>query len=75
LVRASDKAAEELRTACPRTVPVTQIGRVEAMEQRLAALHTAVSTVQPALEKLYATLNDEQKSRFNRTLISASREG
>jgi len=65
LVRASDKAAQELRAACPRTVPVTPIGRLETLEQQLAALRNAVGTVRPALEKFYASLSDDQKERFN----------
>ena len=45
------------------------------MEQRIAALQDALETLRPALTKFYASLTDEQKSRFNRTLMSASREG
>jgi hypothetical protein len=73
LVRASDKAAQDLRTACPRTVPVTPIGRLEALEQQFAALRKAVSTVQPPLEKFYASLSDDQKERFNELAPNASR--
>jgi hypothetical protein len=65
LVRASDKAAETLRAACPRSVAVTPIGRLDALEKQLAALEEAVRTVRPALEKFYASLNDDQKERFN----------
>ena len=36
------------------------------MEQRLNAMSRAVTTVQPALERFYGTLSDEQKERFNR---------
>jgi len=36
------------------------------MEQRLDAMLRAVQTVQPALEKFYGSLGDEQKERFNR---------
>jgi hypothetical protein len=38
-------------------------------------LQDALETLRPALTKFYASLNDEQKSRFNRTLMSARREG
>jgi hypothetical protein len=65
LIHTSDKAAQDLRAACPGTVPVTPIGRLEALEQQLAALRNAVSTVQPALEKFYASLSDDQKERFS----------
>src|SRR5205823_3172900 len=65
LIKASDKAAEILRNACPRSVPVTPIGRLEILEQQLAALDQAVRIVRPALEKFYASLSDNQKERFN----------
>jgi hypothetical protein len=65
LITASDKAAETLRAACPRNVPVTPIGRLDVMERQLAALEQAVQIVQPALEKFYASLSDDQKERFN----------
>ena len=65
LIRASDKAAEVLRAACPRSVAVTPIGRLDALEQQFAALEEAVRIVRPALEKFYGSLNDDQKERFN----------
>jgi hypothetical protein len=36
------------------------------MEQRLDAMMRAVTTVEPALQKFYGGLSDEQKERFNR---------
>ena len=36
------------------------------MEQRLDAMSRAVQTLQPALDRFYGTLTDEQKERFNR---------
>lgn len=65
LIRASDKAAEILRNACPRSAPATPIGRLEVLEQQLAALGQALRIVRPALEKFYASLSDDQKERFN----------
>ena len=35
------------------------------MQQRIEAMIAAVTTVQPALEKFYSLLNDEQKARLN----------
>jgi hypothetical protein len=35
------------------------------MQRQLAALEQAVQIVQPALEKFYASLSDDQKERFN----------
>lgn len=65
LIKASDKAAEALRAACPRSLPVTPIGRLDVMERQLAALEQAVEIVQPPLEKFYGSLSDDQKERFN----------
>jgi hypothetical protein len=62
---ASLKAAEGLKADCPSYQALTPTGRIEAMEQRLTAMLTAVKTVQPALAKLYDQLSDEQKARFN----------
>jgi hypothetical protein len=35
------------------------------MQQRLNAMLEAVKIVQPALDKFYGSLTDEQKARFN----------
>jgi LTXXQ motif family protein len=65
LIKASDQAAETLRAACPRSVPVTPIGRLDAMQHQLAALEQAVRIVHPALKGFYDSLSDDQKERFN----------
>jgi hypothetical protein len=62
---ANAKALDALKAACPTALPSTPTGRIEAMRQRLEAMLTAVSTVRPALEKFYGSLNDEQKARFD----------
>ncbi len=36
------------------------------MEQRLKATLDALDIVQPALDRFYGSLSDEQKARFNR---------
>ena len=59
-------ASSVLKSDCPTYRPLTPIGRLEAMEQRLNAMSRAVTTVQPALERFYGALSDEQKERFNR---------
>jgi hypothetical protein len=63
---AMSEAANVLNSECPTYRALTPVGRLQAMEQRLDAMLHAVQTVQPALEKFYASLNDEQKERFNR---------
>jgi len=67
---ASDNALEMLRTACPTKFPATNVERMAAMERRLETMLAAVKTVRPALEGLYATLNDEQKARLDRSAMS-----
>src|SRR6266566_2957130 len=62
---ATDKAVQALQAACPDSVPLTPVGRLEAMEKRLAAMLQAAKLVQPALDEFYATLSSEQKARFN----------
>jgi hypothetical protein len=65
LANASVKAAQDIKAACPTTIALTAPDRLVAMQQRIEAMIAAVKTVQPALEKFYGLLNDEQKARFN----------
>lgn len=62
---ATEKAIQGLQAACPDNVPLTPVGRLEAMEKRLEAMMQAANLVQPALDEFYATLSSEQKARFN----------
>lgn len=65
LNEATGKAVAALQAACPDTIPLTPVGRLEVMEQRLDAMVTAASTVKPALDDFYASLSPEQKAQFN----------
>jgi hypothetical protein len=65
LQKATAKAAEIVKAACPREIPGTPPGRLAAVEKRLQAMQQAVRTVRPAVEALYTALDDEQKARFN----------
>jgi TolA-binding protein len=65
LREATEKAVQGLQAACPDNVPLTPVGRLEAMEKRLEAMIQAANLVQPALDEFYATLSSEQKARFN----------
>jgi len=65
LKAATQKAVGILQAACPNDLPATPTGRLAAMHIRVAAMLQAVQTVQPALDKFYASLSDEQKERFN----------
>jgi hypothetical protein len=65
LAEATDNAVAALESACPDTIALTPVGRLEAMQLRLEAMLDAAETVQPALEDFYAALSNEQKARFN----------
>ena len=65
LANASAKAAKEIKGACPTQVSLTAPDRIAAMQQRIEAMISAVDTVQPALQKFYDLLNDEQRARLN----------
>ena len=65
LQSAAAQAADMIRAACPREIPATPPGRLEAVGNRLRAMLQAVETIQPALTDFYAALNDDQKARFN----------
>jgi len=62
---ATKKAVQGLQAACPDDVPVTPVGRLQAMEKRLSAMLQAANQMQPALDDFYASLTTEQKARFN----------
>jgi hypothetical protein len=66
LDQASRDAARILDANCPQDESLTPPGRLAAMEQRLDAMLKALATVQPALEKFYSSLTDEQKAAFDR---------
>ena len=64
LANASLKAAQDIQAACPTDIALTAPSRLAAMQQRIEAMIAAVATVQPALEKFYGLLSDEQKARL-----------
>ncbi len=66
LGEATVKAVGVLQAACPTETPLTPPGRLQATETRLQAMIEAANTVKPALNGFYASLNAEQKARFNR---------
>ena len=62
---ASAQAAKAIKDACPTDVAHTPAGRLDAMEQRVAAMVQGVGLIRPPLESFYNALSDEQKARFN----------
>ena len=65
LANASVTSAQKIKAACPTAVVLTASGRLASMQQRIEAMISGVATVQPALDKLYGLLTDEQKARMN----------
>jgi len=64
LANASQKAAQDIKAACPADIALTAPSRLAAMQQRIEAMIAAVATIQPPLETFYGLLNDEQKARL-----------
>jgi hypothetical protein len=62
---ASSKASADLQASCPAEVPQTLVERLSATDTRIRAMLGATRTVRPALDSFYASLDDEQKARFN----------
>jgi LTXXQ motif family protein len=62
---ANAKAIGILQGACMHELPSIPTGRLAAMKNRLQVMLSAVQTVRPALDRLYQSLIDEQKARFN----------
>jgi hypothetical protein len=64
---AAFKAAADLQasSSCPAEVPQTIAARLSAIDTRSRAMLEAARAVRPALERFYASLDDEQKARFN----------
>jgi hypothetical protein len=65
-------AAERLAANCPQAIPAAPELRLEAVEQAIDAGNTAFAAVQPALQKFYGVLDDEQKARLFRDLTAAN---
>ena len=74
LANASHKVAETIRNSCPGDVALTAPSRLAIMEQRVEAMRSAVTIVQPALDKFYGLLSDEQKAKITALAQPARRE-
>jgi LTXXQ motif family protein len=65
LSAASSQASDVIKSSCPASVPLTPVGRLDAVEQRLNATVKAIQIVRSPLERFYQALSDEQKQQFN----------
>jgi hypothetical protein len=71
LANASQKASETISNACPKDVALTAPSRLAQMQQRVQAMHDAVTILKPALDKFYGLLSDDQKAKV--TALAADR--
>jgi hypothetical protein len=62
---AAGKADDAIVASCPKAAPMTPTGRLDAVKARLQAMLDGVNIVKQPLQDFYASLNDEQKSRFD----------
>jgi len=62
---ASTRARDIVKASCPTEVPLTPLGRLDAVEKRLNAMIEALQIVRSPLESFYNSLSDEQKRRFD----------
>jgi hypothetical protein len=65
LKKATQSAADHLRSSCPTAVPLSPVARLDTIETRLRAMADAIKSVRLSLENFYTSLSDEQKARFN----------
>jgi LTXXQ motif family protein len=63
--------AEWFASDCPQSVPAEPAVRLEAMDQAIDAAIAAFNVVEPALQRFYSALDDEQKARLLRDITLA----
>jgi len=73
LANASQKAAETIRNSCPKDVALTAPSRLAEMQQRIEAMRNAVNISQPALDKFYGLLSDDQKAKVTALVADQQR--
>ncbi len=61
---ALSKAKEAVAASCPKAIPLTPIGRLDAVQQRLDAMVQAVQLVRAPAEQFYGFLSDDQRQRL-----------
>ena len=65
LKAASSQANDILKASCPSEIPLTPLGRLDAVQKRLAAMIQAVQVVRGPLYEFYNSLTDEQRRNFD----------
>jgi hypothetical protein len=72
---AAQHAFDYFAKACPKTRPLTPTARLDAMEDRIWAARQALLIMRAPVDKFYATLTDEQKTRLNGPSAPSSPSG
>jgi len=65
LSNSSIRAAQIVKAACPTTVSLTAVGRLDGMQARIEAMIEATNVVHGSFARFYDSLTDEQKARLN----------
>jgi hypothetical protein len=60
------QAIERVEATCPTALPTTLTERLNAIQDRIWAMHDALLTIRLPLENFYNSLTDEQQRRFRR---------
>jgi hypothetical protein len=58
-------ASDDLKDACPSSLPASPRAHLRAISRRLDAMLKAVENVRAVFDDFYTTLSDEQKAQFN----------
>jgi hypothetical protein len=69
------QAIERIKATCPAAKPVTLAQRLKAVQDRIWTMRDALLTIRSPLEKLYASLSDEQHWRLQRDETDARGAG
>jgi hypothetical protein len=61
---ALEQAIERIKATCPTALPTTLTERLNAIQDRIWAMHDALLTIRLPLENFYSSLTDEQQRRL-----------
>lgn len=64
-----------IKASCLTALPLTPIGRLDAVYQRLVGVIKAVQIVRSPLEKFYDLLSDDLRRQFNTMAVAAEERG
>jgi hypothetical protein len=59
---AATQASEKAKTACANALPLTPLGRLDAVEKRIDSLTEASDAIRPPLDAFYRSLSDDQQA-------------